>query len=126
MLAACQSIPAGCPESTGTPKPTLDLAALIAAAPTPGPTPVPEQVVIGIREITADRVVHGPLCNDLWSGTVYVACDVQVAPWEENPLFFELCQLKIEPGTVVYVAAHQDTAYYNGCSCHTGEIESGD
>jgi hypothetical protein len=23
---------------------------------------------------------------------------------------------------VVYVAYHNDAAYYNGCSCHTGEI----
>jgi hypothetical protein len=25
---------------------------------------------------------------------------------------------------VVYVAAHKDVPFYNGCSCHTGEISS--
>jgi hypothetical protein len=69
-----------------------------------------------------DKVVAGPLCNDDWSGIVYVTCDVQVYAWEEFPTFLEECDLKIEPDTVVYVAAHNDTAYYNGCSCHTGEI----
>jgi hypothetical protein len=70
--------------------------------------------------------VSGPLCNDRWEGTVYVTCDVQVAPWdeeEENPLFFKDCDLEIEPGTIVYVADHNDAPYYKGCSCHTGEVE---
>ncbi len=53
---------------------------------------------------------------------VYVTCNVQVYPWVEEPTFLKNCNLKIEPGTVVYVAYHNNTAYYNGCSCHTGEI----
>lgn len=69
-----------------------------------------------------DKVIEGPLCNDTWNGTVYVTCNVQVYAWEEHPTFLKNCDLKIEPGTVVYVAYHNDTAYYNGCSCHTGEI----
>ena len=69
-----------------------------------------------------DRVVEGPLCNDVWSGTVYVTCNIQVFEWEEEPLFFKDCDLDIESGTIVYVASHNNTAYYNGCSCHTGEI----
>lgn len=72
--------------------------------------------------IQVDKVVEGPLCNDTWSGNIYVACNVQVYPWKENPTFLEDCELNIKPGTVVYVAYHNDTAYYNGCSCHTGEI----
>jgi len=51
---------------------------------------------------------------------VYVTCDVQVLEWKDRPTFLEDCDLVIEPGTVVYVAAHNDAAYYNGCSCHTG------
>jgi hypothetical protein len=75
------------------------------------------------RSINVDKVVEGALCNDTWSGTVYVACDVQVYAWEEAPDFLRNCNLNIEPGTIVYVAHHNDTAYYNGCSsCHTGEI----
>ena len=77
---------------------------------------------IGGKTITVDKVVEGPLCNDTWSGTVYVACNVQVYPWEEQPTFLKNCNLSIAPGTIVYVADHNDTAYYNGCSCHTGEI----
>jgi hypothetical protein len=78
------------------------------------------QVEVSGREMQVDKVVEGALCNDTWSGTVYVKCDVQVYPWVEEPTFLKDCQLNIEPQTVVYVAYHNDTAYYNGCSCHTG------
>ncbi len=77
-------------------------------------------VEIGRNKMQVDKVVEGPLCNDTWNGTVYVACDVQVYPWEEEPTFLKDCQLNIDPMTVVYVAYHNNTAYYNGCSCHTG------
>lgn len=81
-----------------------------------GTTPVE----IGGRMMEVDRLVEGPLCNDAWSGTVYVGCNVQVVQWtgEEYPTFLKNCNLTIEPETIVYVAAHNDTAYYNGCSCH--------
>jgi hypothetical protein len=68
------------------------------------------------------EVVTGPLCKGDWRGTIYVGCDVQVMGWEETPLFLKDCDLSIQPGTVVYVAYHNDAAYYNGCSCHTGEL----
>jgi hypothetical protein len=77
-------------------------------------------VEIGHESLQVDKVVEGPLCNDTWRGTVYVACNVQVYPWREQPNFLENCQLNIEPLTVVYVAYHNNTAYYNGCSCHSG------
>jgi hypothetical protein len=82
-------------------------------------------VEVNGKMILADKVVEGPLCNDLWRGEVYVGCDVQVAAWEEEPLFLKGCELTIEPGTVVYVAAHNNEAYYKGCSCHTGEAPDG-
>ena len=91
-------------------------------APTPRPETSPPTVKIRGKSIIMDNVVEGPLCNDTWSGTVYVACNIQVYPWEENPTFLQNCNLNIEPGTVVYVAYHNDTAYYNGCSCHTGKV----
>ena len=53
---------------------------------------------------------------------MYVTCDVQVLPWEDQPTFLRDCDLDIAPETVVYVAYHHDEPYYNGCSCHTGEI----
>ncbi len=71
--------------------------------------------------MVVDRVVEGPLCDDHWQGTVYVGCGVQVKEWSEKPLFLKDCDLTIEPGSVVYVADHNNAAYYNGCSCHTTE-----
>ena len=121
ILAACGEKPSVCPQVTGTPDPTLSLDDLLAITATPGPALAPLTVQIGGREVTVDKLVQGPLCNDAWSGTVYVTCDAQVAGWQDEPLFFKGCDLAIEPGTVVYVAAHNDTAYYKGCSCHTGE-----
>ena len=88
--------------------------------PTPRPSSTATQVEIGGKRLLVDRVVEGPLCNDTWSGTVYVTCDVQVYPWEGQPAFLQGCNLQIEPGTVVYVADHGDEPYYKGCTCHTG------
>jgi len=87
------------------------------------PAPSPALVDIAGKMTAVDRVVTGPVCNDAWSGTIYVACNIQIVEWdhEDAPTFFKNCNLKIEQGTVVYVAAHNDAAYYNGCSCHTGE-----
>jgi hypothetical protein len=68
-----------------------------------------------------DEVISGPLCNDSWSGTVYVTCDLQIPPWDkesEQALFFQDCDLEIEEGTIVYVEAHGSQPYYQGCSCH--------
>ncbi len=76
-------------------------------------------IEIGGRPISFDKVVDGPLCDDVWSGTVYVGCNVQVNPWVDQPTFLEECDLTIAPGSVVYVAYHNNEPYYNGCSCHT-------
>jgi len=120
LLSGCQPAKPACLPVAGTRQylaaPPTQLAA------TPGPSPTPATVKIGGRTITADKVVVGPLCNDVWSGTVYVSCNIQVIAWEEEPLFLKNCNLTINPETVVYVAYHNNAAYYNGCSCHTGEI----
>jgi hypothetical protein len=121
FLPACQSQAPACPPVTGTPN-------YLTVPPQALPIPVPEvpssptSMKIANRIIKVDKVIKGPLCNDTWSGTVYVTCNVQVYQWEEKPTFLKNCNLSIAPGTVVYVAYHHDTAYYNGCSCHTGEI----
>jgi len=121
LLAGCRTAPAcplptGTPEFLGFPPPT--------AVPTPPPDLARDPVAVEIRggTILVDQIVRGPLCNGAWSGTVYVTCDVQVLPWEELPTFLSDCDLDIAPDTVVYVADHNDAPYYNGCSCHTGEI----
>ena len=118
FLAACGKPDPACPAVTGTPQ-YITVPPEALPTPTAGPTPAPVVMEIGGKSITVDKVVEGSLCNDTWSGTVYVTCNVQVYPWERSPDFLKNCNLKIEPGTVVYVAYHNDTAYYNGCSCHT-------
>lgn len=118
LLVACQDTTPVCPQATGTPH-YLTVAPGKLPTPTQGSTT--QLVKIGRSEIQVDKLVEGALCHDNWSGTVYVACDVQVYPWMEEPTFLKGCQLNIEPKTVVYVAYHNNTAYYNGCSCHTGE-----
>jgi len=121
FLPACQPQVPACPPASGTPQ-------YLAVPPQELPMPVrlsnssPIPMEIGGKTILVDKVVEGPLCNDTWSGIVYVSCNVQVYHWEEQPTFLKDCNLSIAPETVVYVAYHHDTAYYNGCSCHTGEI----
>jgi hypothetical protein len=122
LLPACQTADApACPTVAGT-LPYLTIPPEVLPTPVSAPASTPVSMEIGGKIIPVDKVVEGPLCNDTWSGTVYVTCNVQVYPWEEQPTFLKNCNLAIAPGTVVYVAYHNDTAYYNGCSCHTGEI----
>ena len=125
FLAACERSNTVCPPDEGTPQPTLQLAAVIEMTPPPSSSSPPIQVEIKGKMMEVDKLVGYPLCNDNWSGTVYVSCDAQVAEAEldadANPLFFKGCNLNIEPNTIVFVAAHNDAAYYKGCSCHTGE-----
>ena len=78
----------------------------------------PQMVKIGHKEIQVDEVISGEVCNDSWSGVIYVTCGIQIPAWEEEALFFEDCDLNVEEGTIVYVEAHDDQAYYKGCSCH--------
>jgi len=120
LLSGCQPAKPACPPMVGTPQYlTSPLTELMA---TPGSSPTPATVKIGGQTITVDKVIEGTLCNDVWSGIVYVTCNVQVYQWEEQPTFLKNCNLTIATGTVVYVAYHNNAAYYNGCSCHTGEI----
>jgi hypothetical protein len=124
FFAACESKDTVCPADGESPQPALQLVDLIDSTSPPssfGPT----QVEIQGKLMEVDKVVDYPLCNDEWSGTVYVSCEARVAEAEldadANPLFLKGCDLDIAPNTVVYVAAHNDAAYYKGCSCHTGE-----
>jgi hypothetical protein len=119
LLTACKEKPASaCPPRTDEEHylSSLDIQKL---APVSNRSPA--EVEVNGRMTIVDQVVSGPLCNGHWSGTVYVACNVQVARWEEKPLFLKDCELSIEPDTVVYVAYHNDAAYYKGCSCHVNE-----
>jgi hypothetical protein len=120
VLPGCRAEKPACPlaETTGN---TLTIPP--ESLPTPAVSSTPIEMRIKGRNVTVNKIVEGPLCNDTWSGTIYVACNVQVYAWVDKPLFLKNCNLSIAPDTVVYVAYHNNTAYYKGCSCHTGEIE---
>lgn len=126
LLAGCEGSEAVCPPDEGTPRARLRLEELIALPP-PGPGE-PVEVFLRGKSMKVDKLVEYPLCNDNWSGTVYVSCKAQVAEAEldadSNPLFLKGCDLNIAPNTVVYVAAHNDAPFYKGCSCHTGSAPS--
>jgi len=117
-LAACRSKVPACQGAAGTPV-YLTVPPGELPAPTPRADPAPITIDIAGKPVSVDKVVEGPLCNDTWSGTVYVSCNVQVYKWTLAPDFLSKCNLNIKPGTVVYVAYHNNTPYYNGCSCHT-------
>jgi hypothetical protein len=122
FLSACQEQESACQWATGTPRYMTTFSSESFPTGSIKPSPAPVEVEIGGRTIFMDKVVEGPLCNETWSGTVYVTCNVQVYPWNEQPTFLKNCNLSIAPGTVVYVAFHNNAAYYNGCSCHTSEV----
>jgi hypothetical protein len=127
LLAACSHTNMVCPPDEEPNPPALQLADLIERTSLPSSSG-PVQVEIQGKMMEVDKLVDYPLCNDNWSGIVYVSCDAQVAEAEldanANPLFLKGCNLDIAPNTVVYVAAHNNAAYYKGCSCHTGEAPS--
>ncbi len=123
VISSCGGNKSICPKPTGTLQ-YLTVPPASLALPTPAASTDPILMEIGGRKIPVDRVISGPLCNDSWSGTVYVTCDVQVYSWVEDPTFLKDCDLKIAPDTVVYVAYHNEAAYYKGCSCHTGELSN--
>jgi hypothetical protein len=119
LISGCQSAEPACPpESISY---LADLGSVELAPSHGNPNIEPQLVEIKGKEIQVDKVIGGALCNDTWQGTVYVPCQIQILAWEENPTFLEGCELIIAPDTVVYVAAHNDEPYYQGCSCHTGE-----
>jgi hypothetical protein len=116
FINACGSV---CPEGsityvTGSPQ---DPASEIARH-TEFSQEIELRTLFGAKPVMVDKVVHGSFCNDTWSGTIYVACDIEIPEWEENPTFLKDCDLTIEEGTTVYVAQHNDAMYPQGCSCH--------
>ena len=68
--------------------------------------------------VAVDKIVRGLLCNDAWSGTIYVAEDIEVYAWTDEPTFLRGCNLQVAPGTVAHVAAHPGEVFYRGCTCH--------
>lgn len=118
VVCGCRSKPV-CPAEKTERLTLQELQSLTAPAASSSAAPV--KMKINGVPVTVDKVVDGPLCNDSWQGTVYVGCNVQVQEWEEVPLFLQGCNLSIAEGTTIYVAYHNNAAYYEGCSCHSGQ-----
>jgi hypothetical protein len=120
-ISACQPPPPACPTESITYLNKSDYPANAVLPEENSPAPKPEQVQINGKTRLVDKVVRGALCDDSWRGTIYVPCQIQIYEWEEEADFLQHCNLNIDPGTVVYVAAHNDEPYYQGCSCHSGQ-----
>lgn len=81
--------------------------------------PTSQTIKIKKKMVRFDQVISGQLCNNSLKGTVYIGCDIEIYNWSETPNFLEDCNFKVEPGTVIYVASHNNSAFYRGCnSCH--------
>jgi hypothetical protein len=123
LAAGCERKSAVC--ATEPPNLPVEVRQAITTSGNPEDVVFPVEIEIRNRMVRVDEIVHGFVCDDQWRGTVYVDCDVEVPDYEvvseEEANFFKGCNLQIEEGTVVYVAFHNDEAYYKGCSCHTGE-----
>ena len=124
FLSGCERNETVCPPDEGTPQSAPQLGDIVQLPPPTTASLEAIEITIRGKKMKVDKVVDYPLCNDNWSGIVYVSCNAQVAEAEldadSNPLFLKGCNLNIAPNTVVYVAAHNDAPYYKGCSCHTG------
>jgi hypothetical protein len=79
----------------------------------------PQQIEIKRKIKDFDHLVSGQLCNNHLEGLVYVGCDIEIYEWEDKSNFLDNCNFTVESNTIIYVAAHNNTAYYKGCnSCH--------
>ena len=118
-LSACQPSEPFCPEGSVTYRDRTNPFEIGAVQ---SPAPAAETIDIKGKPIAFEQVIHGQLCNNHLSGTVYVGCDVVVYKWETASNFLDGCDFIVEPGTIIYVAAHNNTAYYQGCSsCHQSD-----
>lgn len=85
-------------------------------------TPASQQVEIKGKMLNFDQVVSGQLCNNHLEGTVYVGCDIEIYEWENTSNFLDQCDFTVAPNTIIYVASHNNSAYYKGCeSCHMSD-----
>jgi hypothetical protein len=119
VATACGSNKSACsPEAPKAPLPYVTPMPTRVTQNDPETYILPAIIEIKGKQIAVDKVVHDVFCDDQWSGKVFVDCDIEVAEWEEVPNFLDGCSLSIAEGTVVYVASHNNQAYYKGCSCH--------
>jgi len=118
-LSACQPTKPACPEGSVTYQDRTNSFQTGTVDSRKAPA---ETIDINGKSISFDEVIHGQLCNNHLSGTVYIGCDVVVYRWEETPNFLDACDFLVTPGSIIYVASHNNTAYYQGCAaCHQSD-----
>jgi hypothetical protein len=126
FLPACERKAIVCSEGSVTYLSESDIESLAKLSSTGSPEQVygPATVEIKGKKTKVDMLVQGPICNTKLAGKVYVACDIQIPKWDKEhpPVFFKECDFRVEPGSVVYVAPHNDAVFKKGCACHTGEM----
>jgi hypothetical protein len=84
----------------------------------------PQQIEVKNKMIDFDHVVTGQLCNNHLEGKVYIGCDIEIYAWEGKSNFLDDCDFTVAKNTIIYVASHNNTAYYKGCdSCHITDKE---
>lgn len=125
FLTACQPPEPFCPEGSLTylnaemPIPTTE--------EQPASLPKSDSITIDLegKMVQFDQVIHGPVCNNHLNGKVYIACDIQIPQWQDKPNFLDGCDFDVSPDAVVYVAAHNNAIYYQGCDfCHKSHSEA--
>lgn len=124
IVSACERKAIVCPEGSVTYLSDMASFPTLSATGNPEQSSGPVTVEVGGKQMKFDRLVEGPFCNIKLSGKVYVGCDIQIPEWdkEENPVFLKYCDFSVEPGSVIYVGAHNNTVFKKGCACHTGEM----
>jgi len=73
LIVACQRQNTVCPENSITYATDLSSLLTLSDSPEVAATPGPTLVEIKGKVMKVDQVVHGPVCNVQWAGTVYVA-----------------------------------------------------
>ncbi len=116
LLAGCTA-KNPCPEGSVT---YLESASEFPPDTSASLTPQKTEIEIKGKTVTVDRIIEVPMCNDTWEGTIYVTCDLTFQEWDIKPFFLSNSyNHEITPDTVVYVAAHNNSAHYKSCSsCH--------
>jgi len=122
LLTACDREQRVCPDGSLTYLSDMNAFQILPAQQNPEHASGPVTVEIRGKLREVDRILLGPLCNDHLQGRVYIGCEIQIAEWADAPRFLKECAFSVEPRSVVYVAAHNDTAFKKGCACHTGKL----
>ena len=117
LLSACMDARSLCPPGMITYRERTDPFSKLTVT-----QPEPQQIEIKRKMVNFDQVVTGQLCNNHLEGMIYVGCNIEIYAWEGKSNFLDECNFIVEPDAIIYVAAHNNSAYFKGCdSCHMSE-----